>query len=149
MQNISFLAEYERTARKYADFRLTVDYSPDETDRVTFSTIVENNSERAMNNYTYGLFANHPKTNLDLNGSGGLYWLTRWYRTHHITYYKRSYLPRQSSEALGMVDFRNNEIEFKVSAGSFSFKIATTHFENVIKRLSSTCWKVQGYRELK
>lgn len=113
-QNITFLGEYEKTATKYADVRLTVDYSLKEKHRVQLGAIVENNSQRGLLNYTYGLYATHPATNLNLDSKGGIFWLPRWYRTHHITYYKRSYLPMQHGEALAMVDANNNEIEFKV-----------------------------------
>lgn len=113
-QNITFLGEYEKTSTKYADVRLTVDYAPEEKHRVQLSGIVENNSNRGLRNYTYALLATHPATNLNLNSRGGIFWLPRWYRTHHITYYKRSYLPLQNAEALAMLDANNNEIEFKV-----------------------------------
>lgn len=113
-QNITFLGEYEKTPTKYADVHLTVDYSLNVKHRVELGAVLQDNSQRGIRNYTYAIFANHPATNLNLNSRGGVYWLPRWYRTHHLTYYKRSYLPLQNAEALAMVDARNNEIEFKV-----------------------------------
>lgn len=100
---------------KYGDIQLTVEYSPHERDRIRAGASLENNSLRGIRNYTYGLFATHPKTNLDLKVRGGVYWMPRYYRTAHITYYKRSYLPMQSAEGLAMMDVNNNEIAFKVS----------------------------------
>lgn len=91
-----------------------MDYSPDEKHKAQLGAFLENNSLRGIRNYTYGLYANHPATNLNLDSKGGIFWLPRWYKTHHLTYYKRSYLPMQNAEALAMVDINNNEIAFKV-----------------------------------
>lgn len=86
----------------------------DEKHKAQLGAFVENNSLRGIYNYTYGLFATHPATNLNLDSRGGISWLPKCYKTHHLTYYKRSYLPLQNAEALAMVDVNNNEIEFKV-----------------------------------
>lgn len=110
---MSLLGEYESIGRKLADFKLTIDYSPDPEQLVSLTGLLENHSEKHVMNYTYNIKGSHPQTELYLDMNGGVYWRARYFISQHLTEYNRTNFP-QPMETLAKIDVDNNELEMKV-----------------------------------
>lgn len=111
---MSFKGEYQRDNTKIADVRLIVVYSTDPSKELRLSGALEDHSNATLKNLTFEVTGSHPATSLELLVQGQLDYRRKWYHTHNLASYKRTYLPEQSAEIFSKLDLENREVEYEV-----------------------------------
>jgi len=90
-----------------------LEYSKDNSKKLSLAGKVQNNSHGPMKHYNFELLGLHPATRLDLKVKGQVKLDGKIYETNNEASYKRSYLPLQTGNLKGRVNSVLKEVEFE------------------------------------
>lgn len=117
-----------------SNLSIELQYSDYENEYLKLRSILTDNSNGPIRDYTFALKCIHPSTNLDLDMKSDINIHSRWYYlTNYYRFQKNLFYEKLRSNKL-LIDLNQSEINWEVSFSLINIQLYT-YFKTVLKLL--------------
>lgn len=113
--------QYLSTPAVMSNISLELQYSDYDNEYLTLKSILTDNSNGPIRDYSFALTCTHPSTNLDIDMKSDVNIHSKWYYFSNLYKFKKSLFDTKLRNNLLLIDMSKSSINWEVSCFNFYF----------------------------